>query len=865
MPRKVSQIDLRNRSQITNAYQVICTDPTNFGLARVPATQFRGASVFTSENDPTTTPENPLINEYIDGDIYIKDTSEGQLLFIWDSVNGAWKPQNRLNGLRLLSASDFPDETNLDLRDTNFISDIAYENDYYLNKTLDLLFGTYSAATGFKFGTIDFTGYKGFRGPIHHTFQGKDLNGYDDPAFYLDEYLQSAATTKQKLVAKRPIHGDLVHILLENDEGHGGWYYTFNTNLSPTGSTLLENYNLLLGTSVSGDQPLVKQHWREVKTWNETTTPVQNDKKYRQGDNVFNVTKGILFYNYQEGLPENTTDLGLLFEGQTTLSGSSLKTAQDVNGNWIKPAANDSEYTAGDFIFTKEGNTPRIHGPYSFGESTDHGAWPLYSVLRSPLKHRFKYDSSKITDYSSTGEYFPYYNGTMIVDGDTAVDVYVANVADIDDQSVVKKEIERVSGCTVDYTTKLVTWGEGRVHRDPFKIHTSTATGKPSVDLLTYYNGDIVRNKVGTLYRFDEDYVTPASSDFTMLDGLRSSYTHIAETTDNNFIPSTANESTQWGSGSVQDNDYLEVRYTGSSTSKTLLYKAEVNEATNTITWLQRKSAYGQRTFSDSLNQDPVADNQLYTTDDFYTTGDGRKYKYDETANTNAGGWSFVEWTRPVEVFVTEKGNDYSPVVDANDYLDATTKVGVTDKRLKEGDQIFVHVVDTGVRTGKQYYYQVLTENPVTFSEKLNPRVTQYFAEASVTRNNLNDLKYSTGDFLDNPSTGWRYGPYVEGAADNATAWPDFKQLGGDTTVDLKFNPNKEYPQNASVIYEGSVYKANSSMDGTTTPITFVEGTATGEWTLILKGVDDLRNLDNSIKYELKIDSDNDEIYYEEK
>ena len=774
-------MDLKNRKELTDAYQVLVTNPVDYEIHRVPVPMFRGAGTFVSQNEPTTTPEDPAMIEYIAGDTYIHETNEGLKYYSWDNINNAWKNETKLNGLRVFTAIDFPEEINLDSSITNFQSDKAFANDYYLNKVTNLLY-QYSATNGFKFGSLDFTGYEGFRAPRTLEFQGTDADGYLNVVDYFNLTFTAADAITRRMMYHN-IHQDSFHLKLENDEGHGGWVWYFNSLAPASDADYFTNLELKLGIDAANLESTVNRyHFREPKTWNDTSTPVQNDKKYRSGDNVFDLTKGVLYYNYREGLPANTTDLSALFEGQTTLSGSSLKTAQDNLGNWVKPTANDGEYTSGDYIFTKEGGTPRIHGPYLFGAGTDHEAWPLYSVLRSPIKHRFKYDDPKITDYSATGEYYPYYNNTMVVEGDTAVEVYVADAANINDQSVINKEIERVQGCTVDYTTKIVTWGDGRVHRDPFKLHISTATAKPSVDLLTYYDGDIVRNKVGTLYRFDEDYTTPASSDFTPLEGLRSAYTHIAETTDNNFVPDTANESTQWGSGSVQDNDYLEVRYTGSATNKAVLYRAEVNEATNTINWLHRKSVYGQRTFTDNLNQDPVANNQLYTTDDFYVTGDGRKYKYDEAGNTNAGSWTFQEWTRPVEVFVTEKGNSYTPVVDANDYLDATTKVDVTDKRLREGDQIFVHVVDTGARTGKQYYYQVLTENPVTFSEKLNPKVVQYWAESNIGRNNRDDSKYSQGDFMDNSATGWRYGPYEEGAADNATAWPDFVELKTTTT-----------------------------------------------------------------------------------
>ena len=778
MPKKVSSLDLRNRSEITNAFQVMVTNPTDYQLFRVPVTQFRGASTFTGTLEPSITPEDPLINEYVDGDVYIRDTSEGQLLYVWNADNVAWDDPTKLNGLRLLTATDFPEEVNLDTRFENFIDDSVFANDYYLNKSIDILYGPYDPTTGFKFSSIDFSGYQGFRAPKVFEYQGNDTDGYDNPRLYLASLLADAGVTdRDKVDYRRPIHQDTIHIKLETDEGHGGWNYYFDTTIEATGSTLLENYNLLLGTNVAGDLPTVKQHARDIKTWNETGIPVQNDNKYRQGDNVFSLDQGILYYNYQEGLPANTVDLGVLFEGQTILAGSSLKSALDINGAWIAPTTDDGSYKQGDFIFTREGNTPRIHGPYSFGEAEDHLSWPLYAVLRTPIKHRYKYDSPKLTDYSATGAYYPYQDGTMIVEGDFAVDVYVNDPADINNQSVIKKEITRVEGCTIDYVNSVVTWGEGRVNRDATTIHTSTAVGEPSVDVINYYDNDIVRNKIGDLYRFNEDFDTPLSSTFTLLDGIRANVTHVADTTSTNFVPDTTQNSSQWGGGTVQDEDTLEVRWTGSTNNKVVLYTAEVNETTGEIAWLYRRSLYGQREFSSTSFTTPLNDNTEYTTDDYIIDASGRKHIYDESLNTNTGGWTFSGWARTVETFVTEKDNSYTPTINGSDFLNGGTEVDVTSKRLREGDEIHVYVVDGGVRTGKQYVYQVLTENPVTFSDRVNPNVTKFAAEASPSRNNRNDLVYSTGDFIDNPSTGWRYGPYVEGAADNATAWPDFVEI----------------------------------------------------------------------------------------
>ena len=757
MPKLVNQLDLKNRSQLTNAYQVLATDPLDFEIYRVPVTNFRGAGVFVSQNEPTTNPEDNTLTEYINGDVFIQESSNGLQYYSWDSVNSVWKSETKLNGLRVLTAIDFPDEVNLDLRDTNFISSKAYADDYYLNKSLQLLF-SYSPTVGFQFGSTTFSGYEAFRAPTVFDFQGKDAQGYTNPKLYLHEYFASSTSDLNKRRYSLPILNDNVHIKLENDEGHGGWVWYFKPQRDVTNaSNYFDNYNEKLGVDVGGLDITNRFHAREAKVWNENTTPVQNNKKYRQGDSVLVLTSGVLYYNYQEDAPDNTIDLGVLFEGQTILSGSALKTAQDVDGNWVTPTANDSIFQNGDYILTKEGGTPRIHGPYKFGASSDVEAFPLYTILRSPIEHVVNWDDAVIISY--LGDYPYNADGVMIAPNDVLHAIYTAGV----------KEYLHPRGAIIDYITKIIDWQlNSRVPLHPTRITHSTAVGEPSIDNLVYYDGEIVRNVSGDLFKYVEDFVTPADSSFLQLPNLRANITHIVETADGDYVPDVINGSSDWGGSSVNDNDTLEVRCTAVGSTKVVAYTAEVNEVNDILTWVNRRNLLGVRAFESTNFGDPDIDDNIYTHGDYIVNASGRKYKYDELSNPSV--WNFVEWVRAPEVYSITKVNGYVPAVFSQYFVETD----FTQKRIKVGDKFVVNV--DGTTNGKNYYYYCTQEEPVlTFSEKVYRRSTTVFTEITPDRPNLNDADYSTGDFLDNPLTGWRYGPYVEGAVDNTTAWPDFR------------------------------------------------------------------------------------------
>lgn len=783
IPKKVSQLTREDRANLTNAFQVLAINPTNYELFRVPVTQFRGASVFTSENPPSNTPEDPLIPSYITGDVFIQDSTEGKKCSVWDNVNVRWESATKLNGMRLLSASDFPEEVNLDLKTDNFVTDLAYENDYYLNKTLNLLFGPYNPTTGFKFEGLDFTGYQGFRSPVVFKLQGSDLDGYRDIKSYIKAYydgVRGTLTQKEKRSLTLPIHQEGYHLELEGDEGHGGWVWYFDTN---RGLPLVQTDNFGNLEAKLGADPLAitdvnRYYFREPKNWNEPNAPVQNNKKYRQGDNVFVTSTGILFYNYQDDAPDNTTDLSVLFEGQTLLSGSSLRTSKDVNGDWIDPIKNGSDYKEGDYILTKTLGTPRIHGPYKFDAADDEEAWPFYTSLRAPVEHRFDFDELTTSGFELPLTYTtpnPVHTSSgvevMVVDGDKALLYYSPN-----------KQYALLEGVKVGYSTdvnfKTLNWGDFTLRNPKHNalIETSSEQGFPLNDKVTYYNRQIIRNSLGDFFQFSEDFNDHTLSVFNRLNNLRASVTHYQQTdVTSYFAPDTIQASTDWGGSLVSTGDTLRVEWTTLGSEKVLEFTAQVDPATEVITWVNRKSGAINRRYI-------VPDyGQVTKGRDFYTQGD---------EIVNASGWATLYdevndlhvdsgWTRPSETFSVTKGNDYIPELEPLEeytFLDTS----ITQKWLKIGDRVLVNVA--GSTTGKQFYYDVVGERPAVLGVKTFSTPPRTWASVEGTPPVADDLNYREGDFIDNSVLGYRYGPYVEGAASDTLAWPVFTQLAAQPT-----------------------------------------------------------------------------------
>jgi len=818
MPRRINDIPFRTRDQLNNTFQMITTNPADFTqLSRVAVTDFRGSGIFYSSLEPTINPEaNTNLPNYIQNDIFLRDSAAGLQLYTWNHVDDSWSTPKKLNGIRLLDSSDFPLIPNLDLRITNLISNIPFEADYYLNNTLSLIFGGYDGALGFNFSAQEFNRYKAIRNVITFTYQGTDVIGYDDPAAYWTAFMADTGKTDlQKATYNFPTHGDTVHILLEGDEGHGGWLYTFDNGITANDPSQQVNYNLKFNADPADSTR--KVHARQERVWSEFAEPVQNDKKYRQGDSHYDTDNGVLWSGYNEGIAP-TTDLTVLFDNFTHMKGSSLLSAKDVNGDWEVPVKDDATYQANDYILTNTNSTPRIHGPYVMGAANDHEAWPLYTILRGSIVHDVTVGNIPTV---FTGDY-PTIDGVMVASGDTIREIYTPDV----------KIYEYYDGVLIDYNLKGMAWGVLRRPIHPTRVSYSSETLLPVRNDNIYYENEIVRNAVGDLFRYTEGQATDQDA-FTQLENLKANVIFVVEDVNGDYVPTTVND------GSIgfiaQDNDTLEVRCTATGSTKVVLYTANVSADGTTITWIDRRSKFGQRTFEDTGFLDPTPSVDLYTEGDYVVTASGRRYEYHETSNN----LQFSDWVRGSHIEVTNSlDNNFAPNID-----NATGQVsGFGNMMVKTGD--VAEIVITGSPTDKTFRYEVVQDFPIVLGPRTNVHPTRLFDRSSTNaRPVADDSQYTNGDFVDNSVTGMRYGPYVENAPDDVTAWPDYQRIGGeDYSIDLGHQPNRHYLQNDHAIHDGSLYKARVALNGTSSPIPFNEA----DWDLVLQGVQDLRDSDNS-------------------
>ncbi len=812
MPRKVSSLALEANKNVVNGHQVVVTDPTNFSLFRVPVSEFRGASLFTSDIAPTETPEDITVPAYHANDLFLQRTTEGEFIFKRNPTNSAWVNESKLNGLRVLTADDFDPALNLDDRTTNFLHDSIFEGDYYLNRKYNILFGGYSAVLGFHFDFDNFEGYQTFRAPTTFTMQGTDALGYDNPIQYLAGYLADVdVSDEDKYRIRRPIHGDNVRLLLEGDEGHEGYWFEFDESIPTTAGDFELAYLTKLGTD--GIQTDVKRNWRKPKVWNETLAPVQNAKKYLQDDIVFDLNLGVMYYEYNEAAPVPTTDLGVLFGGQTVLKAEGIKLAQANDGSWVTPTKDDNIYKNGDIILTKEGNTPRLHN-YVFGAVDDASAWPLFSVLRCSVEHNYLSTDTAIIAYATD---YPYINGTMVVDGDTYVSTYTPNV----------KTKHYNEGCVIDYDNKNITWGANYVHGHPTRVSFANTDIIPTRDDLVYYEGEIIRNNLGDLFKYVEDQASNVDA-FEVIPNLRAKAVVVVETTDGNYVPSTV----QGDIFVASDNDTLEVRNTSTGSDKVVLYTAKVDEVGGTIEWIDRRSKYGTRTHQLNIHVDAFKSNDWFTTGDLSETSSGKRFVYDETADGGTGEWGFLGWVRGEEQFIITETNNYVPAVNGTG-----SAVDFNPKQLKVGDTLTVDVA--GSTTGKQFSYDVISENPITLGDRYNPNLQKVHTSTDILPPTQNDNDYSEGDYMDNGVTGWRYGSYVEGAATDLDAWPTLRRMMvPDNSTPLAHHQSLVYSHGDYVEYMGSLYSANKSIDGSVTPVPFSDL----DWDVEIIGTEDLRD-----------------------
>lgn len=776
MPKLVNQLDLKARKDLTDAYQVLVTDPVDYEIYRVPVPMFRGASSFVSANEPTVTPEDPLMVEYIKGDTYIHESSEGLKYYSWDDINSAWVSETRLNGLRVFSAVDFPEEINLDIRLTNFQSDTAFSNDYYLNKVSNILY-QYSATNGFKFGSIDFSGYEGFRAPTTFEFQGNDVDGYLNVADYHSAVFLTLDDVSQRKMY-HPIHQDSFHLKLENDEGHGGWVWYFDSTISVSDANYYVNLERKLGIDRADLVGSLgnRYHAREAKTWNENTAPVQNNKRYRQGDNVFDVVNGVLYYNYQEGAPANTTDLGVLFEGQTTLAGSSLKTAQ-VAGVWQDPSADDGKYKQGDYIFTQSRATPRIHGPYKFGAGTDKEAWPLFSILRQPITHVNTADTALITTFDAA-VYPTDADGNMIVDGDTWEKVYVADLANANDDT---KRVTLSKGVVVDYAGNTLDWGTETTNGRPPRFWRQDTVGQPVRDDNAYYEGDYIITVDGSVYGpYVEDAVdNPTAWPFFTSLTANKSVRALDQASD--YIPPTDNNDASWGGGTIAEGDTLFVYYVGSNTGKYREYLAVDIDITNAnaITWQEIGKAPVNH--STSAKTWPVVNDADYRTGDYIENGSGVKfgpYVEGQIVSDNKIAWPYSAVKRAPKNYY--KNDFLFANVSTDTVLPSTTSAEIVDDYWGVENQNMMLVVGdvfTFISAdGKVASFEVQSVD-YTAGTHTRVRVAGVGTNSKIHNSNetntpqRNDNTYSAGDFIIN-GNGVMYGPYVEGQGTDVLAWP---------------------------------------------------------------------------------------------
>ncbi|MCP4987686.1 MAG: hypothetical protein GY928_17005 [Colwellia sp.] len=775
MPRKVSDLEVRNRVDLTVNHQVLAADPTNNDLHRVPVSNFRGAGNFNGTTAPPTTPAADTgIPAFIQNDTYTMRDNNGLTFFIRGESD--WGEGIKLNGTRVLTASDFAANPELDLEPNSFVNDNLFEGDMYLNRTLDLLFTPYTEAVGFMFGDNNFQGYQAYRPPVTFTMTGLDLIGYTNPATYLQRVLATVPDGDrdaliQALRMRKPIHGDRYHITIEDDEGHGGYVYTFDgSNLNNT-MPMAQMFNTALGNPDADGSGRVP--FRDATTFNMNGVPLQNDKKYRAGDNVVDVDSGMLYSGYVEGLADDaTTDE--YFTSSVNLGGGTV--IHDIKE--VYPVK-ESSYALGDYVITTSDGTPRMHGAYLPEEATDVLALPLLSILRPPVEHVVSRatDITTLAETTFTADY-PFIgtgaDRVMVVQGDTLRYEYSDS-----------KSYKSRTGVLVDLAAKTLDWG---IVDDPLhagRVTESGLNGLPAIDDLIYYNNETVRNLQGDSFRYVEK--VGEDSEFILIDGGRPRSTLAITVNSGSYEPTTDNSSSEWGGGELVTGDELSVSYNAMGSTKRKIWTV-LSSTPATVQWSAPVNPNaGEVTLLNEYN-DPATDvnHMMRGTGEHVESMSGIRYTYNDSGPDHFAWTIFTPiFTRAPTVFNIEgnQPNTYVPVV-TNNRIDGG-RAGAMPQ-LQAGDKVICTVATTEGVT-KRFAYDVvtsptwvlMTKTPAVLGERYNPDGVRFFASSEMGAGApaIDDDKYSTGDYIDKAASGWRY-IYQEAEGANPATWTQFIAIG---------------------------------------------------------------------------------------
>lgn len=198
-------------------------------------------------------------------------------------------------------------------------------------------------------------------------------------------------------------------------------------------------------------------------------------------------------------------------------------------------------------------------------------------------------------------------------------------------------------------------------------------------------------------------------------------------------------------------------------------YLCTVSDDLN-VTWTLQESKLGVITHSLTTR---TIDDLLYDSGDYGILRGGMYGPYVEGAIDDITAWPFYTNVRGMTIHTLPEGlSTDTPSTDASsidlvqsqaftgDYLDLPITGSTTGKTKRFGPVVVDHTTNT------------LTY-PVNFSNK-NSVINHY--STTETQPVRNDDDYSEGDFI-TTKAGIIYGPYIESAVDDLTAWPVWRNL----------------------------------------------------------------------------------------
>lgn len=501
------------------------------------------------------------------------------------------------------------------------------------------------------------------------------------------------------------------------DTNHGGYIWSWDDTVFLAriiaGDTVQVARQAAWGNKINARGP---QHTSEA------VRPAGNsafdNTRYIAGDTVLARDTLIVWGPY---VADQATQV-LAWGDSNPLAPSEMIILDDTTGSYLPPA-NNTLYQTNDILLWNmlrgTTNTPIMYG-YDTTRNAGAGGWEFIAYHRAPtILEVFGTDTALVLTPTDARN-GPFITAGSPIVGDVVRKIYTnrewAGTVN-QNQFTVGERTGRVEDrviATIDFTSGAITYEGGEAaftNPHGFRSHLSTTIGSTWQDDETYTEGDLIYSTDGSIFGpYVLGQITPAAAWPIYVTRPDQIFTETSATID--LLPDPDN--TVYRSG-----DYLMYTVTAGVVSLPMMFGP-----------------------------------------------------YDETANAGVGSWPLLSVLRsPIDynlLSVNATFAVHAAITDALYLAEGAPVVGDTVIRIytDAGGAGPTGKVDERIITAIDFFV-----GGITYAAPTNPKFGQKWDSGIAGRLPQDDNMFSTGDILTS-TTGMIFGPYVEGAIDDETAWP---------------------------------------------------------------------------------------------